>query len=67
VLGRGISGYLFDNEDSWGGNARIDISGIELDNAETEVVAPKTTAKRSYKKTVEVEEEADEYDEESPY
>lgn len=29
LAGRGITTYLFDNNDSWGGNARIDINGLE--------------------------------------
>lgn len=69
LLGRGISSYLFDNNDSWGGNARIDISGIELDESPAPAVASVSSTKRSYKKPVVVEEdEAEaEYDEELPY
>jgi hypothetical protein len=66
LAGRGISAYLFDNDDSYGGNARIDIMGIELDDADEEEPAPKPTKASSKKRTYvdEVaEEEAEDYDE----
>jgi hypothetical protein len=63
LMGRGITSYLFDNSDSWGGNARIDISGIELDESEPQPKPAKAAAKSGKRTYVEPVEEVDEDEE----
>lgn len=74
LMGRGITTYFFDNDDSWGGNARIDISGLTPEAEEAPAAKTKSTKRqpRRYKNDVEDEveeeyEDADDDNESSPY